>query len=193
MGVFFKSLLSKIGGTLKAIDLYGQKINLHYKGKDVFKTYFGGMISVLVIFILLGYAMYLTLVMFERSQIVYSTNSVVRDLSVDHEDHRPAEHGFAIAVGFRFSDMSLMDEESLRMYQIRAYQYSAVTLENGEFNETWDELEMVSCKDNFPFHNKTLLANFLIDNYVCIKPTNYSLVGNWYTPISKSIQIEFHK
>lgn len=188
-----KSIGKRFSQAVKSVDLYGQQINLHYKGEDVFKTHFGGTVSIFVILILCGYASYLIQVMFRRETIIYSTNSVIRDLTKDFQDHKPAEHGFAVAIGLRFSDTSLLDDEMLRRYQIRAYQYQAITKPGGEFDETYTELELVSCKDHFPYFNKTLMDYYMIHNYVCIKPTDYSIAGNWYTEVSKSLELEFYK
>lgn len=189
MAIFKKAISGLLKG-IRRMDLYGKTINLQYRGDDVFKTYLGGTATIFVILILLGYATYLLRIMFGRETVIYSTNTVIRDLTKDFQDHNPAEHGFAIALGIRFSDTSFLDEEYLKMFQVKAYQYSAKVDTEGNWNETYEELELVRCQNNFPYENITLLHHFKINNYVCIKPKNYSIAGNWYTDESKAVQIE---
>ena len=104
--------------------------------------------------------------MVKRQSVVYSTNSVIRDLTKDVEDHQPAEHGFAIAVGFRFDETSLLDEDYLKLYELDIDQYIAVHLGDGVFDETFTPLEVEKCGDSFPYHDQQLIKDFKIDNYV---------------------------
>ncbi|CAI2358830.1 unnamed protein product [Moneuplotes crassus] len=188
-----KSFWTKCIRAVRTIDLYGKPITLHYRGNYAFKTYLGGFVTILVVMTICGYASYLFRVMVERQNIIYATNTMIKDLQGEANIHRPAEHGFALALGMRRSNNSFLDEEYLRIFQVKAYQYRGVTARDGSFTETREELELVRCKDNFPFYNKTQLEVFGINNHVCIKPTNYSITGNWYSDISESLEITVKK
>ncbi|CAI2378946.1 unnamed protein product [Moneuplotes crassus] len=192
MGGFFKKITYGLLKSVRAFDIYGKPITLHYRGEEKFKTYVGGSVTILVFLVLLSYASYLTAVMFQRQTVIYSSSCVVRDLNSDLSDNKPAEHGFAMAIGFRWNNISFLDEAFLRMYKVRAYQYSAI-LQTGGWNETEEELELVRCQDYFPYYNQTHLKRYRINNHVCIKVKDYSIAGNLYTDISKTLRIKISK
>ena len=186
---FIKKVASKVMNQVKSMDWFGQNILISYNNESKFNTHFGGWMSLTVILALALYFLYLLRVMIKRQSVVYSTNSVIRDLTKDVEDHQPAQHGFAIAVGFRFDDDSLLDEEYLKYYELDIDQYIAVHLGNGVFDETFTALEVQKWEDSFPYEDQQLIKDFKIDNYVWIKPKNYNLTGNWYSDINKAISI----
>jgi len=127
--------------------------------------------------------------MVERQTVVYSTNTVIRDLTNDSEDHKPAEHGFAIAIGFRWGTTSLLDEDYLQLYELQVQQYIAKNIGGGFFEEKLIDLEVEKCGDLFPYYNQTLIKDFYINNYVCVKPKDYAITGNWYSSVVKSLNI----
>ncbi|CAI2385654.1 unnamed protein product [Moneuplotes crassus] len=189
-----KSVISKACHAIKACDIFGKRITLNYKGNEKHQTFIGGYASILFILTILGYTTYLLRDMFRKDPIVYSTSRIIKDLTTDTSEHKPAEHGFAVALGFRYRNVSLLDEELLKKYKVTAYQYHSISDPvNGGWINKWTELDLVKCGENFPYKNKTLLAHYNIDNYVCIKPTNYSLLGNWYTDIGKGLRIFIDK
>ncbi|CAI2383311.1 unnamed protein product [Moneuplotes crassus] len=192
MGGSFKKIVYGMFKSVREIDSYGTPIPLHYRGDDKFKTYVGGSVTILVHLVLLSYASYLLAVMFRREDVTYNTSRVIRDLNQDLSDHKPAQHGFAIGIGFRWNNISFLDEEFLKMYRIRAYQFSAILQPSG-WKETEEELELVKCKDHFPYYNQTQLKRFRINNFVCIKTKDYSLVGNLITDVSKTLKIKIGK
>ncbi|CAI2385653.1 unnamed protein product [Moneuplotes crassus] len=194
MANIIKSIILKTCHAIKSCDIFGKKITLNYKGNEKHQTFIGGYASILFILTILGYTTYLLRDMFRKDPIVYSTSRVIKDLTTDTTEHKPADHGFAVALGFRYRNVSLLDEELLKKYKVAAYQYHSISDPvNGGWINNWTELDLVKCGENFPYKNKTLLAHYNIDNYVCIKPTNYSLLGNWYTDIGKELRILIDK
>ncbi|CAI2360554.1 unnamed protein product [Moneuplotes crassus] len=179
----------KVLGVFRGADLYGKTITLHYKGEGTFKTYCGGCVSVVIICLCLFYAIFLTRAMIRKEEITFTTNNIVRDVSVDLDAHKPAEKGFSIAFGFRDQDLSVLSDNAKRYFKIWANQFSRQLHSDGTITHTNTELELVDCKDHFPYYNKTLLSTFKIDNFACIKPLDYEITGNAYTDSAKYVEI----
>jgi hypothetical protein len=105
--------------------------------------------------------------MFERQSLFFTTRTIVTDLTKTHEDHHPAQHGFAVGLGFRFNNISLLDEEMLRYYKILFFQEVKNHDANGNYESDWTELEVSNCdSENFPFEDQDLVARYNIGSYV---------------------------
>ena len=111
--------------TIKEIDIFGKDITLTYNKTNQFKTYLGGMCSAVLIALVLTYSSFLTRTLILRNNIVYSSNNVVRDLTVDTSAHSVSQYGFDFAVGIRsrpsinFFGPLLESTVQLKMYQNR--------------------------------------------------------------------------
>ena len=55
LGTFSSKVGKNMGSTLKGLDIYGQPVNLNYKGEDTFKTTPGGCLSIVYFLWLLAY------------------------------------------------------------------------------------------------------------------------------------------
>ena len=44
---------------IKSADIFATEVKLNYKGKDSFKTLFGGLISILILFVMMVYTSFL--------------------------------------------------------------------------------------------------------------------------------------
>ena len=53
---------------LKGFDIYGEQINLTYKGEDSFKTMPGALVSILIITLLTAYSGYRIFVLLTRNE-----------------------------------------------------------------------------------------------------------------------------
>jgi hypothetical protein len=91
---FRKSLSSKF----KSIDIYGQSINLTYRGSESFKTTSGALTSLFVLGVLLAYTAYRSYVLFNRINPDISKKGLMRDLNSE-EPFRPQDFGFDLAFG----------------------------------------------------------------------------------------------
>ncbi|CAI2380995.1 unnamed protein product [Moneuplotes crassus] len=183
----------KLQSFTRSIDIYGAGITLNYKGHYRFQTTFGGIVGILVAITLIGFSTSLILNMFRRSEVMFNDSSIMRDPSTDTTEHFPAQKGFAIAFGLRDSDHSFLDEHYLKMFNLEVFQRTTVKLSNGDTNITNEKLEVTRCEDYLPYQNKTILKTFKIDKYVCVKPTNYVISGNWYTDVLKNLRITVEK
>ncbi len=73
---------------LKSLDIYGQQINLTYKGDDTFKTTPGAVMSLIIIILLVGYASFRAYVLLEKKDPNISKSSFMRNLKTEPE-YRP--------------------------------------------------------------------------------------------------------
>lgn len=117
----------------------------------------------LVFAFIAGYASFLLSVMVKRETIVFSTNSVIRDLTTDFGDHKLAQSGFAFAVGLRYADGTLLDPDFITKYKVSVSQYEAEAVGGGFFTEKYTNLDLHICGDTFPYHNQTVVKHFGID------------------------------
>ena len=53
---FGKKISNGVTDSIKGRDIYGQPISLNYKGDDTFKTVPGGLLSMLLLFLIIAYA-----------------------------------------------------------------------------------------------------------------------------------------
>jgi hypothetical protein len=94
-------------------------------------------------------------------------NTVVTDLTKDHVDHYPAQHGFAVGLGFRYLNVSLLDEAMLRYYNIEFWQKVKKHDKNGNYEDEWTQIEVSKCDSEvFPYDDQDLLTRYGINNYV---------------------------
>jgi hypothetical protein len=66
MGSKFYTILDWVRMKITSNDLFSRKITLTYEGKESFKTFCGGITSVILLLLLGVYAMYLTIIMFQK-------------------------------------------------------------------------------------------------------------------------------
>jgi hypothetical protein len=116
---------------------------------------------------MIAYASYLLQVMVQRQSLFFTTSTIVTDLIKSHEDHHPAQHGFAVGLGFRFSNVSMLDEEMLRYYSIKFQQKVRNHDASGNYEDDLTELEVSNCdSEYFPYHDQDLVTRYSINNYV---------------------------
>lgn len=76
-----KTIGHQIGSYIKMIDIYGEKINLTYKGDDSFKTLPGASASIIIIVLLLAFSVFRMIVLFTKSDPNISKASFQYDLN----------------------------------------------------------------------------------------------------------------
>ena len=68
---------------LGATDMFGEHVKLTYKGEESFTTTFGGLLSMLLIFVLLSFSIYKTSLMISRSNPNVSQHVFMKDLDTE--------------------------------------------------------------------------------------------------------------
>lgn len=83
---------------LKKIDIYGQNIQLAYRGDEKFKTTPGAIVSLMVIAVMMAYTGFKTYVLFNKVNPTISKAEFIRDLDSEGA-FRPYQLGFDFAFG----------------------------------------------------------------------------------------------
>ena len=78
-----------VGEYVKSYDVYGQPISLHYEGEDTYKTCPGGLISMVILFIIYVYAL-----VKGKQMMVREEWSLVRQEVVSSYDELQRAHNF---------------------------------------------------------------------------------------------------
>jgi len=98
LGKFTNRTGSLISNGIKGFDLYPQSIQLTFKGKDTFKTLFGGIMSMLILSLCATYGISLLLIMINRGDSNKAVNTEFRDLFTNDQNVFPHEKGFRLGV-----------------------------------------------------------------------------------------------
>ena len=112
-----------IGERIKGFDMYGKTITFTYKGQDQFKTFIGGIVSIILFFVAIIYGVNLLNVMVNRNDTNSTINTVIEDLSVDSEVLNLGESNFQLAIAARY-DNQISITENNPYFRLTVTQYS---------------------------------------------------------------------
>ena len=89
------AIVSKLGGftrnSVRKFDLFSQKIMFTYKGKSSFSTFFGGLVSIVILSIVAAYFGYLMQIMVNRQSSNNYLSTEIVDLTTEDQDYYPFE------------------------------------------------------------------------------------------------------
>jgi hypothetical protein len=83
----------------KSQDVFGESVQLTFKGKKHFKTLYGALISILIKVIMVIFIIYEGYVIFTRKHPVVSIMEQLNDMNDPNGGIQPFHYGFDIAVG----------------------------------------------------------------------------------------------
>ena len=99
------------------LDLFAKQIKLNYKGKESFKTLFGGLLSLMIFITILLYAAFLVNQMIQRKGASRTLSTEIKDLQENPQIHQPGLGTFKFAVSYTdTSDDPYYDETYFRIY-----------------------------------------------------------------------------
>jgi hypothetical protein len=160
--------------TLKQIDIYGQAINLSYRGEQKFKTVPGALTSIWVIVILIAYIVYKSYILFNRINPNVDKKGLIRNLDIE-DPFNPQDNGFDFSFGIKEPlDPSIGYYTVTENIQGYAPNSEGVW---GPYKKKLD-LEFAECgsdKSLFNHPNVTEIKMYGIDRLLCFKRKNYSL------------------
>lgn len=182
-----------IAHSVRKVDLYGKSISIMYRGDDKFKTYLGGIASVIIFLFLVIYSSFLLDVMRKKSTIIFNTTAVIRDLTKDFTNHYLAKHEFAFAVEWTGSMNNLLHPDDNSIVELEIYQHVDTAIGNGKFSSSKVKLDYELCGNKFPYFNQTLINHFGIKDYMCVKAKDYFIGGNIYSDKNSYIEIILKK
>ncbi|TNV85532.1 hypothetical protein FGO68_gene3405 [Halteria grandinella] len=175
---------------LKSIDIYGQAINLSYRGEEKFKTIPGALMSIWVIVIFLAYTVYKSYILFDRVNPNINRKGLVRNLDQE-EAFRPQDLGF----DFSFGVKEPLDPQ-IAFYTVTENVQGYREDSKGVWGsyKTKQDLEYAECGDDlFNHDNQTEVKMYGINRLMCFKRKNYSLQGDFYSNTFRYITIKLSK
>ncbi|CAI2361053.1 unnamed protein product [Moneuplotes crassus] len=149
-----KKVLVWIRNSVKETDMFPQPISLTFKGKQNFKSLYGGIVSTLIIMALVAYGIQIFVKMVKREDTNKSKNSIVNDPLTIEEYYDLTQDDFSFAV-------SLIDQQtSLSFIDPTYFNVSITQIEVGynfqenkaDFNEYSKDSSI--CGENYPKINK---------------------------------------
>lgn len=97
-------IFNKIGKFVRkrvtSIDKFHRSIEFTYQGKSNFKTFCGGVYTIMVIVMIIMYGIILFKGMINRNRSNVSLSTKIVDLNVDTRVHYPGLNGFDFAIAF---------------------------------------------------------------------------------------------
>jgi hypothetical protein len=154
---------------VKLADIYGAKISLSFKGQSVFRTYIGGISSIVVLLAVLAFMIFRGNVLLNKEGTIINKNSFIKELNQQPE-FNPWNFGFDVAFG-----IGVPLDPSIGFYTVRMYNwfYSNVTDANGNKIRVQDskDLKIVGCgnnSENFNFSNTNFSNTMGIPKWLCI-------------------------
>ena len=178
---------------LLSLDMFGEQINLTYKGRDTFTTLPGSLISLAIIIIVLAMAGYKMTILVSRRLPNITQTIQMRDLNFEGK-FQPQSLGFDFAFGIG----SYLDP-SYGYYHVNEvhYYFSDEKLPNGERNRIKETkaVSFTECGTNyFNFQNKDDIKLYGIDRMMCVKDKeSYSLEGDYYSTHFRYLEVKLIK
>ena len=174
-------------------DLYPTTITFTYDGQGSFKTFFGGIISILIQLIALIIAIMLISTIFQRGKTAFSFNKVFRDLTYDLTKHYFAgnnETYFAIKLTGPTPE-KLLDPS---YFSFHVYQSNYIKTNNSQgYSVNSTEIEYELWGEKFPNVQKEVYDRIGLSTYICPKNTDFYVRSNFNSENFQTIQISIDK
>ena len=134
--------------------MFAKQVKLNYKGKDSFKTLFGGCVSFVIFATIIVYTTFLINQIIHRKGSNTTLSTEIKNLQSDPEVHRPGLGSLRIAVSYvNLQDKPFYDETYFRFtmneYELVRNDSNHITLTNQR------DLEPVLCDEEL-FHNNSI-------------------------------------
>ena len=176
--------------TLKNIDLYGEPINLSYKGNSKYNTHLGGFVSLLVIVILGLYGVFNLYRLVVKGGTSTNTDIVFIDLQSASEVFPNQKYQFDVAFGVDGGGL----DASLGYFTAQEVTVEQTgTDSNGQsvYTTTERDLDVELCgSSNFDSNDTELVRKIGIPQMYCVKDKSYAVLGNSITPVQKYVSIK---
>ena len=175
---------------VKDIDMYGKRIAFTYRGKEQYKTYLGGIITIMVVVVMILYAQIMFRVLIEKTDTGKSTNGLIRNLISDSDSLDLSTTDFYFAF--------TMDNDTFDIITDQSY----INLDITQYNITGGSAGVITNKgvsiarcgsDYFKFEEQSSVNTFGISEYICPVSTNFTLKGNVYAPIYEYFELNIYK
>lgn len=181
--VLWKSFKSGIS----SFDMFCMPITLNYKGRDSFRTIIGGSISIVIFALFSVILTKLLRVMFDKSQVKSTENTVFYDTFSDTTEHFPLESEMTIAFYINSQSTSQAYAETYFNFYEVTNQYDNQT---GLTTKSKRTIEVDDCRNmNFSPKLTEKFSKIAKGFLLCPKTLNATLKGGWHS--SENIYWDF--
>lgn len=188
----FQERMSWVKQKIIQADQYPKTVKLFYKGNTEFKTSFGGIISLIIKILVIGYGMQLLVAVFQRSHSTKSVTKIVKDLSQDTTKHYVGKGTFAFALKMLGSNPERLLDSTY--FSLSMSMSTILRPSNGSESFTYYKvpIEFDYCADSFPYVEKLLYDKLGLQTYICPKDNDYflssTLISDEFTSLEIMIQ-----
>lgn len=162
---------NKLYSAITSVDIFGQGIHLNINSNTVSKTFFGGLLSINMIFLLLAFLYYNSLDTLYKLNPQISIEQIINENKTDMILNNKT---FPIS-------FSLTDSSNAKIYNSKYFTINMNYISQGGPSGTEEtNFNLTLCRiDHFPNIPEDKFYDQMLDKNLCIDKQNISLYGSW--------------
>ncbi|CAI2360974.1 unnamed protein product [Moneuplotes crassus] len=187
--------LSFLRKSVKKTDFFPQQVSLTYKGNSSFQTFYGGVVSLAIIIMIISYSIRLLMVMFQRQQTNKTLNTIINDIQNDPPTYEINKDNF----GFVFTT-----QDSITNNRTYDPSYISVSVtqnidyydqETGQRTYTSYDRDFDTCGEDFPTIDQKFedLRDALKDEHQCLDNQTFMIQGSTFSQVRQYITLNVNK
>ena len=185
-------------GFVKGNDVFGKSITLTYKGEDDMKSFYGGVISIILKLAVFVTFMILLVQLFRRRFAETATKTVVEDIFNDDTRHYIGHSGFALGMSY----MDYANNPSVihnyladqTYFGVRFLEFNLVRNANKTSTSTTTSFEMGNWTEKeFEGIHEDVFQDKVMNGFLCPLNKNYTLQGDYNSRDFYGVRIEIQK
>ena len=177
-----------ISESIKDFDVYGKTITFTYKGKDQYKTFIGGVISIIMLIIALLYGVNLFIIMIGRDNTNTTVSTIIKDLSNDSEVIELNKSKFQLAFSVTYNGLERITQNN--SYFTIAFNQHSFDSENRNRSEISYSVWGDRFNYDFPLQST---ADVVSSEFLCPDSNDFELLGNGFAVDQKFFEILIEK
>ena len=187
-----KSFLSKFPSLIRSIDAYGKEVKFTVKGEENYRTFIGGIWTIMLFCSIIVYGAFQTEMMFARGDTNISVKQFLKDRTNDREILTPFEKGFQYSFIIEKDGVDLIEQGgyvNVLVNQVeQTYEENPATGIK-ERNRTKTSLNYEKCGQNFFSDDEVTKENLNIANYYWFVNNSFTVAGSFFSPVFHYIEI----
>ena len=165
-------------------------MNLTYKGKDAFRSFSGGFVSVLIYAITLSMIEVFMKVVILKEKSSFSINQIQKGITNDNERHYFAKENISFAI--KQFGPNLEIDKSYFSFEIKQVSYIKTNSSLG-FNSTSTSIEYEYWNNRFPHVDKAIYDRIGFQSYLCPKNSDFFVRANYNSENYELVQVNLYK
>ena len=171
----------------KSFDIYGKSFNFTYEGEDQYKTFLGGIISIIITSVILVYSVNLFIVMINRDDTSTNVNTVITSLGNDTEELQLGNSTFQFAISIDSENYSFLGDDSY-------FSINMIQFDENESGQTEESIPFSVWGDRFNFDfPRSNTSLYVSTNFLWPETYNLQLVGDNQASRYKYVELLFKK